>query len=123
MGETLLNIVVGCFQAGLSSIHFTAEKSNFYHALQYAEENAKQQKLKVKQHSGCFALRYSYLFLWLLPSLRQKMTMLLLFLVVCEQVSNVLCLMQMWANYEEPKAVVAVVEESERKCNYKKVIV
>jgi hypothetical protein len=28
----------------------------------------------------------------------------------------------MWANYEEPKTVV-VVEETERKCNYKKVLI
>ena len=27
---------------------------------------------------------------------------------------------QLWANYEEPKNIV-VVEETERKCNYKKV--
>ncbi|XP_031552715.1 staphylococcal nuclease domain-containing protein 1-like [Actinia tenebrosa] len=68
------NLSVSLVEAGLSSVHFTAERSNFYHKLTYAEETAKSQKLK------------------------------------------------MWANYEEPKAVI-VVEETERKCNYKKVYV
>jgi len=69
------NLSIALVEAGLSSVHFTAERSNYYHKLLQAEESAKQQKLK------------------------------------------------MWANYEEPKAVVAVVEESERKCNYKKIVI
>ncbi|XP_001635744.2 staphylococcal nuclease domain-containing protein 1 [Nematostella vectensis] len=68
------NLSVALVESGLSSVHFSAERTSFYHQLSRAEELAKQQKLK------------------------------------------------MWAKYEEPKDVV-VVEETERKCNYKKIIV
>ena len=36
-----------CLQAGLSQVHFTAERSSYYHQLTQAEEQAKSQKLKV----------------------------------------------------------------------------
>ncbi|XP_068744654.1 staphylococcal nuclease domain-containing protein 1-like [Montipora capricornis] len=68
------NLSVALVEAGLSQVHFTAERSQFYHQLFQAEEQAKSAKLKL------------------------------------------------WANYEEPKNIV-VVEEAERKCNYKKVVV
>ncbi|XP_073239320.1 staphylococcal nuclease domain-containing protein 1-like [Porites lutea] len=68
------NLSISLVEAGLSQVHFTAERSSFYQQLTQAEEQAKSKKLKL------------------------------------------------WANYEEPKNVV-VVEETERKCNYKKVIV
>lgn len=68
------NLSVALVEAGLSQVHFTAERSQFYHQLFQAEEQAKSAKLKL------------------------------------------------WANYEEPKNIV-VVEEVERKCNYKKVVV
>lgn len=68
------NLSVALVEAGLSQVHFTAERSSYYPQLIQAEEKAKSQKLKL------------------------------------------------WTSYEEPKNVV-VVEETERKCNYKKVII
>ncbi|XP_074613274.1 staphylococcal nuclease domain-containing protein 1-like [Acropora palmata] len=68
------NLSVALVEAGLSQVHFTAERSNFYHQLTVAEAQAKSSKLKL------------------------------------------------WANYEEPKNIVEI-EETERKCNFKKVVV
>lgn len=61
------------FQEGLSSVHFTAERSSFYSQLVTAEESAKSAKLNI------------------------------------------------WANYEEPKAVEVVDDTSERQCKPEKV--
>lgn len=41
-------IDVWCLQAGLSQVHFTAERSSYYPQLIQAEEKAKSQKLKVE---------------------------------------------------------------------------
>lgn len=47
----VLNIIlidVWYLQAGLSQVHFTAERSSYYPQLIQAEEKAKSQKLKVE---------------------------------------------------------------------------
>ncbi|XP_071115378.1 staphylococcal nuclease domain-containing protein 1-like [Haliotis cracherodii] len=42
-----INLSVALVEGGLASVHFTAERSNFYKTLQVAEEKAKTDKLKM----------------------------------------------------------------------------
>ncbi|XP_067676667.1 staphylococcal nuclease domain-containing protein 1-like [Haliotis asinina] len=42
-----INLSVALVENGLASVHFTAERSNFYKTLQVAEEKAKKDKLKM----------------------------------------------------------------------------
>ena len=37
-------------EKGLSRLHFTAERSSYYRALQQAEENAKNKRIKVREY-------------------------------------------------------------------------
>ena len=43
-----IHLSVSLVEAGLSKVHFTAERSNYYRQLSDAETNAKNTKLKVK---------------------------------------------------------------------------
>lgn len=43
-----LNLSLALVEAGLSKVHFTAEKSNYYGQMCKAQENAKSNKLKVR---------------------------------------------------------------------------
>lgn len=51
-----------CLQAGLSQVHFTAERSSYYHQLTQAEEQAKSQKLKVLLLQPVSRFEIDYLF-------------------------------------------------------------
>lgn len=44
-----VNLSMSLVEEGLSKVHFTAERSNYYKALCTAEEKAKQKKLNVRQ--------------------------------------------------------------------------
>lgn len=43
-----MNLSVSLVESGLSKMHPTAERSNYYHQLQTAEDKAKSSSLKVK---------------------------------------------------------------------------
>ena len=51
-----------CLQAGLSQVHFTAERSSYYHQLTQSEEQAKSQKLKVLLLQPVLRFEVEYLF-------------------------------------------------------------
>ena len=45
-----LNLSVSLVEEGLSKVHFTAEKSNYYQTLVTAESNAKKRRANVSVH-------------------------------------------------------------------------
>lgn len=47
------NLSLALVQEGLSKVHFTAERSNWYKQMCTAEENAKKQKLNVSRLQNC----------------------------------------------------------------------